>query len=79
LPAVRRHDPGAFLSPVLEREQTVVGKLGGVGMAVDPKNAAVMFWPLLHPVRFARPKSNRASRFRASTNCGFALDLAACL
>jgi hypothetical protein len=70
LAAVRRHDPGAFLSPVLERKEAVVGKLRGIGMAIDPKYAAIMFRSVLHPIRFARPKSNRASRFRASTNCG---------
>ena len=41
--AVAGRDAGAFLSAVLQRVQTERGQGGGLGVAEDPKNAALVF------------------------------------
>ena len=36
-------DAGTFLSPMLQREETVVGQVGGILVAVNGEDAAFMF------------------------------------
>ena len=57
--AVARHDAGAFLPAMLEREEAVVGQHGGVRMAEDREDAALV---LRKRVRFGRldvPRRNQ--------------------
>lgn len=39
--AVARHDAGALLTAMLEREQTLIRKHGGIGMAVNSHDTAI--------------------------------------
>ena len=41
-------DAGAFLAAMLQRVETVVGELGGIGMTKNAEHAAIMFGIILH-------------------------------
>ena len=44
LPAVAGDDAGAFLAAMLQGVKAVVSQFGGVGMAENAEDAAIMFW-----------------------------------
>jgi hypothetical protein len=46
--AVAGDDAGAFLAAMLERVKAVVREFGGVGMAKNAEDAAIMFGVILH-------------------------------
>jgi hypothetical protein len=46
--AVRGHDAGGLLSPVLEGVQSQVGEVGGIGMPVNPEHPAFFMEPVEH-------------------------------
>ena len=73
--AVGGDDAGAFLSAVLEGVEAVVGQFGGVGVAVNAEDAAVMFWVVIHQAGLlsvnawlGRWSSTRGRAVRASRN-----------
>ena len=39
---LRRHDAGAFLAAMLQREEPVIGQDGGIRMTEDAENAALV-------------------------------------
>ena len=75
--AIGADDAGALLPAMLQGVEAVVGQIGGVGMAVNAEDAAIMFWVVLHGLRNARriptsrfPHSklqSQRSRFREMT------------
>jgi hypothetical protein len=42
MPVIHGADTGRFLAPVLERMEAQIGQLGGLGVAVDPENSALV-------------------------------------
>ena len=48
LAVVAGDDAGAFLAAMLERVKAVVREFGGVGMAKNAEDAAIMFGVILH-------------------------------
>jgi hypothetical protein len=44
-------DPGGFLAPVLERMQTEVSDLGGLGMAPNAEYPALVMWLVIFQIR----------------------------
>ena len=62
LAAVARDDAGAFLAAMLQGVEAVIRQLGGVGMAVNAKDAAIMFWIRLHEINSRRAGLMRAFR-----------------
>ena len=48
--AVTTHDARALLPAMLEGVETVIGEVGRLGVAVNAKDAAVMFRIVLHEV-----------------------------
>src|SRR5258708_15018118 len=46
--SVRYHNAGALLAAMLQRVQPVVGQFGGIGVAVNTENAAIVFGVILH-------------------------------
>src|SRR5438445_6224632 len=59
--AVRSNNAGAFLAAMLERIKTIIGQLGGMRMAINAKDAAIMFWIFLHQVVWPRPHRNQSN------------------
>ena len=53
LPSVRRDNACAFLAAMLKGVKTVIRQFGSIRMTEDAKNAAIMFWVLLHGMRWA--------------------------
>jgi hypothetical protein len=47
---VAGNDAGAFLSAMLQRVKTVVGKLGSIRMTENAEHAAIMFGVVLHRI-----------------------------
>ena len=52
--AIARNDARAFLAAMLQGVKSVVRQFGGIGMAKDAKDAAVMFWIGLHQAKRSR-------------------------
>ena len=42
--AVARHDAGAFLPAMLQREEAVIGQHRGVRMTEHPEKSALVLW-----------------------------------
>jgi hypothetical protein len=51
---------------MLEGEEAVVGQFSGIGMAVNPKDAAVVFRVVLHEPALHAPESKPPRWIRAS-------------
>ena len=57
---VRRRDPGALLTPMLERVEAEIGHVGRFGVPVDPEDATFVF-ELVHNLNGGDPCTPQAA------------------
>src|SRR5664279_4399734 len=77
--AVRSHDASAFLPAVLQSVEAVVSQFGGVRMAVNAEDAAIMLWVVIHQKGpLATYRIARAMEFhqRSCNSCSSQLNVA---